>query len=221
MNFCKPFQKIGITAFSLAASMLLYNSWADASARRQAEQQPSQTQEQSQSQQKPTSPPARPEPQSTAAPSAPTQTNAKGHKVWTNEDLVALRTPADLYLLEKEALEAAEAAAAAAKEAADREAAANGQEQAPGIKLPETQEETEKMLKDTQSNMQEQSLALESLKNELPNTPTEQRADKQKEIDRVTASLEKLKRDAQTLEDHLKTLGEKPSTENPPAPPSS
>jgi hypothetical protein len=135
--------------------------------------------------------------------------------------LVALRTPADIYLLEKEALEAAEAAAAAAKEAADREAATSGQEQAPGIKLPQTQEETEKMLKDTQANMQEESLALESLKNELPNTPTEQQAEKQKEIDRVTASLEKLKRDAQALEDHLKTFGEKPSTENPPAPPSS
>lgn len=221
MNFCKSFQKVGITTFSLAASMLLYCSPGDASARQQPEQQQSQAQGQSQSQQKTPPQPSRQDPQSTAAASAPTQTNAKGHKVWTNEDLVALRTPADIYLLEKEALEAAEAAAAAAKEAADREAAANGQEQVPGIKLPETQEETEKMLKDTQSNMQEQSLALESLKNELPNTPTERRADKQKEIDRVTASLEKLKRDAQTLEDHLKTFSEKPSTENPPAPPSS
>ena len=220
MSICKSFQRVGINAFSLAASMLLYCSLCDASATQQADQQQSQTQEQSQSQPKTPPQPSRQDPQSTAAASAPTQTNAKGHKVWTNEDLVALRTPADIYLLEKEALEAAEAAAAAAKEAADREAAANGQEQVPGIKLPETQDETEKMLKDTQSNMQEQSLALESLKNELSNTPTEQRADKQKEIDRVTESLEKLKRDSQTLEDHLKTFGEKPSTENPAAPPS-
>jgi hypothetical protein len=215
MSFYKPFQKVGITTFSLAASMLLFNSRCDAFAPQQAEQQQSQSQQQS------TPPPAQQKPPSTAAPSASPQTNAKGHRVWTNEDLVALRTPADIYLLEKEALEAAEAAAAAAKEAADREAATSGQEQAPGIKLPQTQEETEKMLKDTQANMQEESLALESLKNELPNTPTEQQAEKQKEIDRVTASLEKLKRDAQALEDHLKTFGEKPSTENPPAPPSS
>jgi hypothetical protein len=215
MSFYKPFQKVGITTFSLAASMLLFNSRCDAFAPQQAEQQQSQSQQQS------TPPPTRQKPQSTTAPSASPQTNAKGHRIWTNEDLVALRTPADIYLLEKEALEAAEAAAAAAKEAADREAATSGQEQAPGIKLPQTQEETEKMLKDTQANMQEESLALESLKNELPNTPTEQQAEKQKEIDRVTASLEKLKRDAQALEDHLKTFGEKPSTENPPAPPSS
>jgi hypothetical protein len=215
MSFYKPFQKVGITTFSLAASMLLFNSRCDAFAPQQAEQQQSQSQQQS------TPPPTQQKPQSTAAPSASPQTNAKGHRIWTNEDLVALRTPADIYLLEKEALEAAEAAAAAAKEAADREAATSGQEQAPGIKLPQTQEETEKMLKDTQANMQEESLALESLKNELPNTPTEQQAEKQKEIDRVTASLEKLKRDAQALEDHLKTFGEKPSTENPPAPPSS
>jgi hypothetical protein len=220
MSFCKSFQKVGITAFSLAASMLLFNSRCDAFASQQAEQQQSQTQGQSQSQQKTPPQPSRQEPQSTAAPSASPQTNAKGHRVWTNEDLVALRTPADIYLLEKEALEAAEAAAAAAKEAADRDAAANGQEQAPGIKLPQTQEETEKMLKDAQANIQEESLALESLKNELPNTPAEQQAEKQKEIDRVSASLEQLKRDAQTIEDHLKTFGEKPSTENPPAPPS-
>jgi hypothetical protein len=209
MTFCKPFQKLGASAFSLAASMFLFHSGSDASTPQQAEQP--QSQQQSQSQQKTSSPPSRQDPQSTAAPSASPQANAKPHKVWTNEDLVALRTPADIYLLEKEALEAAEAAAAAAKEAADREAAANGQEQAPGIKLPETQEETEKMLKDTQGNMQEESLALESLKNELPNTPTEQQAEKQKEIDRVTANLEELKRNAQALEDHLKTFGEKTS----------
>jgi hypothetical protein len=219
MSFYKPFQKVGITTFSLSASMLLFNSRCDAFAPQQAEQQQSQSQQLSQQQSTP--PPTQQKPQSTTAPPASPQTNAKGHRIWTNEDLVALRTPADIYLLEKEALEAAEAAAAAAKEAADREAAANGQEQVPGIKLPQTQEETEKMLKDTQADIQEESLALESLKNELPNTPTEQQAEKQKEIDRVTASLEKLKRDAQALEDHLKTFGEKPSTENPPAPPSS
>lgn len=140
-------------------------------------------------------------------------------KIWTNEDVVALRTPADIYLLEKEALEAAEAAAAAAKEAADREAAKTASAQPPGIKLPETQEETEKMLKDNESNLQEQTALLERLQNELPNLPPEEQPDRQRQIDQLSGSLTKLKRDGKALEDHLKTFAQKPGTEQPPSTP--
>src|SRR6476646_8903914 len=75
-----------------------------------------QRQEQPQSQQPP--PQQNPQP-SSQQPTATAQQAPKQRKIWTNEDLILLRTPADIYLLEKEAREAAEAEAEAAKIAAE------------------------------------------------------------------------------------------------------
>ena len=204
MRLSKLFPGFGIATLSVASSFILLRSAYAASMGQEAGQQSQQ--------QAPL--PARETPPNATAPSA-TTAPAHQRKVWTNEDLIALRTPADIYLLEKEAREAAEAAAAAAKELADLEAA---QRPPTAIKLPETQDETEKALKDTQSNVEEVSAEVEKMQKELENTPEEQRAEKQKDLDRLTADLAKLKQDAKALEDHLKALTEK-STENPPATP--
>ena len=142
----------------------------------------------------------------------------KRRKVWTNDEVVSLRTPADDYQVEKEAKEAADAKAAA-KEAAIRAALKSEKEPPPDIKLPATPEETEKMLKDTQDDIQEEMVILDKLRKELLDAPTEQQVDKQNEIDRLTASLRPLRRDAKALQDHLQTLRGKSQAENLPPPP--
>jgi hypothetical protein len=132
--------------------------------------------------------------------------------------VVVLRTPADSYQVEKEAKEAAEAEAAA-KVAAHKAAGKSEMEPPLDIKLPATSEETKKMLKSALDDIQEETVVLNKLQKELLDAPTEQRAEKQKEIDRLTASLETLRRDVKALQDHLLTFHEKSQGENPPAVP--
>src|ERR1700747_1915118 len=136
----KFFQKIGLAALSLSSSCVLLETRCDALAQ--------QTEQQSQQQPPPSEGTGQSVVQAAALSTQAAQASANQRKIWSNEEVISLRTPADIYLLEKEAKEAAEAAAADAKEAADREAAKKALSQPPGIKLPETQEETERMLKD-------------------------------------------------------------------------
>jgi hypothetical protein len=211
MNRHKPFQKLRISFLGLGAALLSSPLNCDASPLPQQESQ------QSQSQQQPPPPPQNPQPASQQTP-PPDQPAAKQHKVWTNDEVVLLRTPAETYQVEKEAKEAAEAESAA-KEAAIR-AALKSEKQPPlNIRLPATPEETEKMLKSTQGDVQEEAFVLDKLKKEILDAPTEQQAEKQKEIDRLAASLETLRRDEKALEEHLETLRGKSQGTNPPAAP--
>ena len=215
MNLHKVLHTLGVSFLVLIDALLMAQLNCHASS------VPHQEQQQSQSQQPPPPPPT---PQQISQPasqqtSPPDQPAAKPKKVWTEEDVILLRTPADNYQVEKEARGAAEAEAAA-KEAA-RKAAAKPEKETPlDIKLPATPEETEKMLKSVQDDIQEEAVILDKLQKELLDAPAEQKAEKQKEIDRLTASLETLRRDVKALQDHLQTFPVKPQGENLPAAPS-
>ena len=213
MNLHNPSYTLGVSFLVLIPTLLSLQLKCDASPVQRQEQQ------QSQSQQPPPPPtPAQnsqPESQQTQAPDQPA---AKQKKVWTEEDVILLRTPADNYQVEKEAKVAAEAEAAA-KEVARKAAARPEKETLLDIKLPATPEETEKMLKSAQDDIQEESVVLDKLQKEWLDAPAEQKAEKQKEIDRLTASLETLRRDVKALQDHLQTFPVKPQGENPPAAP--
>jgi hypothetical protein len=211
MNRHKPFQKLRISFLGLGAVLLSSQLNCDASP------VPQQESQQSQSQQEPPPPPQNSQPASQQIP-PPDQPAAKQHKVWTNDEVVLLRTPADAYQVDKEAKAAAETESAA-KEAAIR-AAIKSEKQPPlDIKLPATPEETEKMLKSTQGDIQEEAFVLDKLKKEVLDAPTEQQAEKQKEIDRLAASLETLRRDEKALQEHLETLRGESQGTNPPAAP--
>lgn len=215
MNLHKASQILGVTSVVLIVSLLLPQLKCDAPSAQQQEQE----QQQSQSQQPP--PPPTPAQNSQSASQQtlpPDQPVAKKKKVWTEEDVILLRTPADNYQVEKEAQVAAEAEAAA-KEAARKAAAKPEQESPLDIKLPATPEETEKMLKSAQDDIQEETVVFDKLQKELLDAPAEQKAEKQKEIDRITASLETLRKDVKALQDHLQTFPVKPRGENPPAAP--
>ncbi len=160
-----------------------------------------------------------PSSQPASAPAPPIgELPVKRRKVWTNDDVVEIRTPADNYEMEMEAKKASDAKAAA-KEAAIR-AAIKSEKQPPlDIKLPATVEQTDKMIKDTQSDIQEETVILDKLHQELQDAPAEEKPQKQKEIDHLNGLLETSQRDARALQDHLQTLRGKPREENPPAPP--
>jgi hypothetical protein len=212
--------RLGVCSLALGSVLLLVQVRCKASLSRQQEHEQSQPQQQTQqpppTPASPTAPPSS-QPVSESAPPVG-ELPIKRRRVWTNDDLVSLRTPADNYQLEKEAKEAAEAQAAAEEAAA--QAAPKSEQQPPSdIKLPATPEETEKMLKDTQGDIQEETDVLDRLHKELLNASADQQAEKQKEIDRMTASLATLQRDMKALQDHLQTLQEKRPGENPPAPP--
>jgi uncharacterized coiled-coil protein SlyX len=214
-----PFARVGIFTLVLSAAFLLVPWNCDASPRHQQEQEQSQTQQQSQ---QPPPPPSRTEAPSSQPASEPAppigELPIKRRKVWTNDDVVSLRSPADNYELETEAKKAADAAAAA-KEAAIR-AALKTEKQTPlDITLPATVEETEKMVNDTQSDIREETVVLDKMQKELTDTPLEEQAQKQTEIDRLNTLLGKSQRDLKALQEHLQTLREKSQQANPPVVP--
>jgi hypothetical protein len=215
MNPQKPFQKFAASSLALGAVLLLAQLKCAAS--------PPQPQEQEQSQSQQAPPPPPPTTQPSAQPvSDPAQDlgslPVKRRKVWTNDDVVVLRTPTDNYLAEKEAKRAADAEAAA-KEAARKVDAKSAKELPLDIKLPDSPEETEKMLKSTLADIQEETVVVERLHRELLESPTEQQEAKQREIDRLTQRLEVQGRDVRALQEHLRTLRGKPQAEPSPAPP--
>jgi len=211
----KPFQKLGAFSLALGAAFLLAQENCGAASARQ------QGQQQSQSQQPPPPPSTTPPPSAQPAPDPAAQIGPlplKRRKVWTNDDVVVLRTPTDDYLAEKDAKAEADKQAAV-KEAAIR-AAVKSEGQPPlDIKLPPTREQTEKMVNDTQAEIQEETQVLAKLQKELLEAPAEQQDHKQKEIDRLTVALETSHRNLKALQGHLQTFSEKPPEENPAAPP--
>lgn len=173
-SFLRRF-KISLIAFGVA--FVLSQTTCDAhSWQQQGQQQQDQQQSQSQSQQQPAPAPSQTPPPSSQPASGPVppvgELPVKRRKVWTNEDVVETRTPADNYQLEKEAKEAAEKEAAA-KEAADKTAAKSEKEPATDIKLPATQEETNKKITDTEGEIQEETVVRDKLRNEFAETPLE------------------------------------------------
>jgi hypothetical protein len=211
MKCNNSFQKLGISFLLLVATAFFTQMDCAGAPVQQQEQQPSQ-QLPPPSSTVPTS--SQPAPD-TAASIGPLP--VKRRKVWTNDDVVVLRTPADDYLADKEAKQAAEKEAAA-KEAAIRAALKFEKEQPLDIRLPATLEETEKTLKTSLGDIQEETTILDKLHKELLKAPTERQTEKQREIDRLTASIEMLRRNVKALEQHLQTLRAKTRGENAPVP---
>jgi hypothetical protein len=173
-----------------------------------------QLNERQQSQQPPPPPPQNSEPTSQPAP-LPDAPVGKQRRVWTNDDVVQLRTPADNYLVEKEAREAAEAEARA-KSAAQPQ----GAKEAPlEIKLPSSIEETQLLLKNKEQDISDDQAALVSLNTELTNLSDEAKKAKQKEIGIVAAELDRARNELKALQEHLVELHKPPASESTAAPP--
>jgi len=177
----------------------------------------SDAQGQEQQQSPPQPPPAQNE--RTALPETPLPDLSliKRRKIWTNDDVILLRTPADDYLAEKEARKAAEdeaAARSAAQPEATKEAPSEG-------KFPTTIEETQLLIKNKEQDISDDQASLVGLNTELANVPDEQKKAKQREIEIVAAELDRARNELKALQDHLVDLHNPQATKSPvePAPP--
>jgi len=195
--------------YSLALGALLVASgWLVVLAAPQPDQQQSQP---------PPPPPPTPaqNPQSSAPQASASDPHvAKQRKVWTNDDVVQLRTPADNYVAEKEARESAEAEAAA-KSAAHPKAGGNA---TPETQLPTSIEETQLLIKNKEQDISDDQAALATLNQELASVPEEQKKAKQKQIEIVAAELDRARSELKTLQDHLVALHKQPATDSTVAP---
>jgi uncharacterized coiled-coil protein SlyX len=225
MNVSSFFQRCNDSLIAFSVAFVLLQATCHARPRQhldheQQDQQHSQSSSQSQQQPPPapsSAPPPSSQPASLLVPPVG-ELPVKRRKVWTNDDMIETRTPADNYQLEKEAKEAAEKEAAA-KETADKAAAKSEKEPATEIKLPATQEGTNKKISDTEGEIQEETVVRDKLRNEFAKTPLEQQAQKQEEIDKLSRQIAASQKDLKALQDHLQALREKSQTENPPPPP--
>jgi hypothetical protein len=134
--------------------------------------------------------PTTPEPASTATPKpAP-----KPHKVWTDDDVATLRSPADDYLAQKEAQAQAEDSAKLHR------AADPGDKSSPQAKLPNSLEEVERAIKDSLEDIRDQKDTLARLSKELHEIPEEQRVERTKQIERRTAVLQESEKELKSLQ---------------------
>jgi hypothetical protein len=161
---------------------------------RTPEQQSSQIQQQAPQQQQSAQQPSNSQPSQ--------QREAKQKKVWTNDDVVSLRTPADVYLAEKETQEAA--AAEAAVKSAAKAKLVDGP--GPTEKLPSSAQETQKLIAAKESHIADEQQALDRYTAELPTEPAERKDRMQEEIKRITGGLPKERLELKMLQEHLEEL---------------
>ena len=212
MIFTKP----GIVSAVLGVLLVLTQSNCAAPAGERHERQ------QEQAQQPP--PPPTPAPAQNSQPGAQQasqvdQSAAKQRKIWTNEDLVLLRTPADIYVLEKEEREAA-AAEAAAKLAAEPESPKGAPAE---FKLPATIEETQLLIKNREQEITDAHAKIAKINIEIGSASDEQREAKQTEMNIAAAELEVARNELKALQERLLQLQKPPvgeTQDTPPPPPS-
>jgi ATP-dependent Lon protease len=123
-------------------------------------------------------------------------------KIWTNDDLIALRTPADIYILEKEAQ-------AAAVEMQDVMACFAWNQ------TESTIEETQKAIQDTLESIRDSEDAVAQIRKQLDDAPENLKARNQKELERRTTELETSREQLKVLQQRLRELTKQPTGENP------
>jgi hypothetical protein len=191
----------GVILLSLAALA------QSAHARQQQEQQTSQSQQQASQPQQDSPAPLKPEAES----------GPKPKKVWTNDDVVSLRTPADVFLAEKEEQDAANAKASAKK----ADLAKQVKEARLTLELPATTEETQRLIKVREDQAGDLQKRLDQLDHDLSDGEELQRAIIQQHIETVTNDLRKVQLEIKVLRTHLEDIAKTAPAEPSPAPPPS
>ncbi len=152
---------------------------------------------------------------SLAAPRPQAQQKPRAKKVWTEDDLIALRTPTDRYLLEKERREEEERAAREAEEAARKAQAAKPQKSestteptGPGVatQIPDRPEEIQKRIDEVRKRVED--LELQQRAND--EAALASREDQREEYDTrrqaLAKQLDEARAELKALEDKLLEL---------------
>ena len=200
----------GLAFLALASALILSSMKCDAFAAQAQERQQSQSQQAS----PPPPPPQNSQPSSQQM-SPAEQPASKQRKVWTNDDLIALRSPMDIYLMQKEAQEAADAEAAAEKAAIAEQI----KEAGPAMTLPSTAEETQRLIETKQDQIKDFQDGMDRLNKDLPDAPPDRKPEIQKQIETLKGYLQKAQLEVSILRDHLQDLAKTLPSETPPAPP--
>jgi hypothetical protein len=208
MNSRLPVTNFGPAFFALAGALLLISMKGHAFGAQVQEQQQSQSQ-----QPPPATPPQNSQPASAQA-QPPAQPASKQHKVWTNDDVVSLRSPADAYLAEKEAQEAADAEAAGRKAALAKQIKEDGL----ALKLPSTPEETRRLIRAKQDQISDLQDGMDRSNKDLPDAPPDRKPEMQKQIETFKGYLQKAEVELSILQDHLQDLAKTLPSETPSAP---
>jgi hypothetical protein len=210
MNASTPVRNSGSAFLALAGALLFISMKCNAFAYHVQEQQ-----QQSQSEQSPPSPPPAQNAQASSQQMpTPEQPASKKRKIWTNDDMASLRSPADTYLAEKEAQEAADAEAAAKKEALAKQIKEAGLT----LNLPSTSEETQTLIRGKQDQIKDLQEATDRLSKDLPDAPPERKPEVQKEIETFKGYLQKAQLELKALQDHLQNLAKTAPSEPSSAP---
>jgi hypothetical protein len=199
-----PVRRLDVPTVAAGVALLLAGLSPSAYAGWRQEQQTREAQQQTSEPQKSPQPPQPPDP------SAP-----KPKKVWTNEDMPSLRSPADTYLAEKEAQESADAEAAGKRAELDKQI----KQARLTIDLPPAAEETQRLIKSKQERIKELKDRLDLLNQGLPDAPENQKAANQRQIEEFTGDSKQLQLEVKILQDHLQSLAKTAPSEPPSAPP--
>jgi hypothetical protein len=138
----------------------------------------------------------------------------KPKKVWTNDEVVSLRTPADIYLDEKEAQQAADAEAAAKKAELQKEMKDAGIT----LDLPSTADATQQSIQDREDRIKDFQQRVDILRHDLPDAPADRKEAMHKQLDRFSSEMRRTQLEVRILRDHLKELNKVKAAEPPPTP---
>jgi hypothetical protein len=137
---------------------------------------------------------------------------AKSSRVWTEDDISSVRTPADDY---QDQIRAQDAAAAAAANQPKPAATKPAQKGAPAaLSNPKTADDADKMIAWEQRDIDSQQEYLEELQRQLEGAPPDQKAHIQEWIDHETKVIADAKKEQAGLAEHKKDLEKKAAPSN-------
>jgi hypothetical protein len=135
----------------------------------------------------------------------------KKHKVWTDDEVSTLRTPADSYVDQKQAAEAASAAAAsvAAKEAKSMPKSDKHVGGPPALSNPKSTDDADRMIAWENRDIDAQQEFIDKLRTQLQQATPEDRDQLEKDLAKRVHMLEVTKKERDTLATQKKELGKK------------
>jgi hypothetical protein len=224
MRVSVSFAKFRLLCLALAP-LLLWHLFASSAPAKQAQQQGQEQSQQSQSVQ--SQPPLPADPPSSAAPQPKDSGDLIGplpikrRKIWTNDDVVSLRNPADRYLEEKEAQQAAAVEAAAKRADLAKEVKDAGLT----LDLPSNADATQRLIRDREEHLKDFQQRVDLLRHLVPDAPAEKKDVMQKQLEDFTREVRKSELELKYLHQHLdeqnKANPREPSapSSNPPSEP--
>jgi len=164
-----------------------------------------------------------PQKKSKTAPAQAQQPASKPHKVWTEDNLSAVRTPADSYIEAKDRQSAGShsEAAVSAQDASEKQPAANSQKAAktPPLAHAKSVDDANFKIEWEKKDIQGQEEYLVRMQGELEQAPPDQKEHIQKLIEQHTQILADTRKELQGLEDQKKDFQKNPAGQSAPAPP--